>query len=105
MPKAASKPHGGPFKPGDKRINRTIPGPGRPPDKFREEMRSLASWGAKTVRIKQVMADENHPLFAFAWKHATEQGYGRPAQSLDVTSGGEPLKQSVVVFGGLTVEF
>jgi hypothetical protein len=37
--KAAGKATGRPFEKGDKRINRTRPGPGRPPDKIRAALR------------------------------------------------------------------
>lgn len=93
------------FVKGDERINRTIPGPGRPTDKAKAEWAALAKQGRATLRKAKVLDRDDHPLFAFALKEAADRGEGKPAQSVDLTSGGEALKQTVLVFGGLQVEF
>lgn len=95
----------GHFKPGDGRINRTKPGPGRPTDQARAEWAELAKQGRATLRKAKVLDRDDHPLFAFALKESADRGEGRPAQSVDLTSGGEPIQQSVILFGGLVVEF
>lgn len=67
------------------------PGPGRPPDEFRERMRALASRDDVLAALEQILSDPNHPHWLRAWQEAADRGYGRAAQHLDVTSGSEPL--------------
>lgn len=98
-------PKAGVFEPGDSRINRTKPGPGRPTDKAKAEWAELAKQGRATLRRAKVLDRDDHPLFAFALKESADRGEGKPAQSVDLTSAGEPIRQSVTLFGGLVVEF
>lgn len=73
----------GTFQPGDSRINRTIPGPGRPPDVFKQLCRDLAS-GALTIQaVTGILSDASHPQFMAALKWATEHGYGKPKESVE----------------------
>lgn len=55
------------------------------------------------AKAREVLEDKNHPAWLGAWRFLAEQGYGKPAQSVDVTSGGQPI-QRVELFGGLTLE-
>lgn len=55
-------------------------------------------------KVTKLMAVDGD-LYLKAREHVTKHGYGQPAQSVDLTSGGEPIRQSVIVFGGLQVEF
>lgn len=59
-------------------------------------MEALADRGAQTLETSKALADENHPLFEFAFKFAAEQAHGKAAQSLDVTSKGESLKPVII---------
>jgi hypothetical protein len=60
-------------------------GSGRPPDEFKALMRSLADRGARALAVASILDDPSNPLFLPAAKWATEQGYGKPAQSREVT--------------------
>jgi hypothetical protein len=72
-------------------------GSGRPPDEFKALMRSLADRGARALAVASILDDPSNPLFLSAAKWATEQGYGRPAQSHEVTgSNGEALVLRVI---------
>ena len=53
---------------------------------------------------ERVLANPEHPAWLGAWRFLAEQGYGRAVQAVDVTSGGEAVKQ-VVVIGGQRIEF
>ena len=86
MAKAGPKP--GTFAVGDPRINRTKPGPGRPTDKARAEWLALAKTGRATLRKAKILNNAEHPLFAFALKHSTEHGEGKPAQPIVGPEGG-----------------
>jgi len=102
-----------PFRKGDPNINRVKPGPGRPPDKFRKLMRGLASRNDSLVILDRILrGDEgvvseetsteqgekgvtitkvtkvlvvDGDLYLKALAHATTHGYGRPAQSIELT--------------------
>lgn len=76
--KAGRKP--GTFEKGDKRINRTIPGPGRPKDEFKQRMRALASDEKVEQELIAILSDADHPQFLKALAYATEHGYGRATE-------------------------
>ena len=101
-PKAARKPVGRPFVKGDPRINRTIPGPGRPPEAFQEMCRSLACSAEAAAAI--ALQDSTHPAFIGALKWATEHGYGKPKETHEHTGkDGAPIQ--VMIIGGREVKF
>ena len=94
--KAGEKPvKPGAFVPGDPRINRTIPGPGRPSSAAKAEWAELAAQGRKALRDKKIMDDPDHPVFGFALKHASHMGEGLPAQTIQGPDGG-PVQVQVV---------
>lgn len=65
---------------------------GRPPDKFKAMCRALASSKEVERQVKDILArGSSDPMFIGALKWASEHGYGRPEQSVDVTSKGEKL--------------
>lgn len=79
---------GRPFQPGtDQRRgngpSKGAPNAGRPPDKFKELCRELAS-GQKTIEaVEAILEDQSHSQFMAALKWASEHGYGRPSQPLE----------------------
>lgn len=89
--KAGRKP--GTFAKGhDARRNTTKPGPGRPPDEFKEMCQRLASKNATANRVARILKDEDHPFFISALKWATENGYGRAKETVEVSGpGGKEL--------------
>ena len=77
-PKSGEKPHRpGTFVKGDPRINRKIPGPGRPPGKFARKCRRILNrpktWGA----VRRVLQNENNPAMKGMWAEVSNRGYGR----------------------------
>lgn len=76
------------FKPGHdprrgKGPAKGAPNAGRPPDKFKELCRELAS-GQKTIEaVEAILEDQDHAQFMAALKWASEHGYGRPSQPLE----------------------
>lgn len=75
------------------------PGPGRPPDEFRERMRALASREDVLAALDAILTNPNHPQFLRAWQEAADRGYGKAAQHLDVTSGAEQLQHFTLGIG------
>ena len=91
--KPARKAAGRPFTgANDPRRNKTIAGPGRTPDEFKAHMRALASRDDVLAALEQILKNPNHPHFLRAWQEASDRGYGKAAQHLDVTSGSEQLQ-------------
>lgn len=65
----------------------TNPGAGRPTDEFKALCRQLAS-RAKTFEVAEKILDnpEIYPsLYTGALKWATEHGYGKPTESIELT--------------------
>lgn len=111
------QPHGGALRngnPGNKG------GTGRPPNAFRAQVAAISD----RMKLPEIMGkiaagqervietDEGEVAIALtkdtdriaATKLLWSYAHGQPAQSVDVTSGGETLPQ-VVVIGGITVNF
>lgn len=91
MKKSAGKSNLKPFNKGtDKRRGRGpkkgAPNAGRPPDQWKEECRKLVSRNEMLDRARAVLDNPEHPAWLGALKFLTEQGYGRAAQTLDLTS-------------------
>lgn len=74
-------------------------GTGRPPDAWKALCRDLASRPQMITAAEKVLANPKHPAWLGAWKFLAEQGYGRAPQNVDVTSGGEPVRQVLVIAG------
>lgn len=90
MPKSAAKtadkipqPHGGALLPGGKKGNK---GGGRTPDAFRQMCQELASSQDVATHVKKILANpEQYPgLYIGALKWASEHGYGKPKETIDV---------------------
>lgn len=65
------------FQKGDPRINRTIPGPGRPPGKFARKCRRVLA-NPKTWRaVRRTLKDEENPHFKGMWAEVANRGHGR----------------------------
>lgn len=95
--KVVPQPHGGALRQGPNNGN----GGGRPPDEFRAMCRRLAC-SAESV-VEQILADKSHPAFNGALKWASEHGYGRPKESLEVT--GKLEVNQLWTFGDKPVKF
>lgn len=75
------------------------------PKAFKARMQGLASDPAVIARVESVLTgvkQDGTPLpvkpetFLQAWKEVKDTGYGRPGQSIDVTSGGDSVSVGVV---------
>lgn len=79
----------GTFTKGDLRINRTKPGPGRLPAAFQEFCQEIACSGAEAARrVMSLPNAEDHPAYLGALKWATEHGYGKPKETVDLKMSG-----------------
>lgn len=67
------------------RVGGTNPGAGRPPDAFRELCQGLASKDDTIKVVERVLKDDEHPAWLGALKWATEHGYGKPTQQVEVS--------------------
>ena len=68
------------------------PNAGRPPDKFKQMCQALASSVEVEQRVAEILnRGSKDPMFLGALKWASEHGYGRPDQNVDVVSGGLSL--------------
>ncbi|MDP1859503.1 MAG: hypothetical protein Q8K82_12580 [Gemmatimonadaceae bacterium] len=79
-------------------------GTGRPPNEFRARMQELANYADRLGHIEAVLNDPNHPQWMAALRHVTEHGYGKPAQSVEV-SGRFELEPQAFVIGGQRITF
>jgi hypothetical protein len=80
---------GRPFqKGGDPRQGRGpkpgAPNAGRPRDEFKELCRAMVTREATISRVADILTDPDHPQFMRALQWATEHGYGKADQSLDI---------------------
>jgi len=57
---------------------------GRKPNAFKEMCRLLASSDLVWQSVQLILMNPNHPSFNGALKWASENGYGKPAQKIDV---------------------
>jgi hypothetical protein len=90
------QPHGGAIRRGSEKGN--TPGTGRPPDEFKAAMRALASSEAMLNHVQDVLNNPDHPQWLGAWKWATERGYGKSPDSLEVSGpGGGAVPLEMVV--------
>lgn len=85
---------GRPFTKGDPRINRTIPGPGRPLDEFKMMMAELVSSDVSIQSLEEILKDANHKHHMAARHYATDHGYGKPKETIE-HSGSLTLEQVI----------
>ena len=79
---------------------------GRPPDAFRASLRAAVSRDEVLAHVAAILlAGPDHPMFFKALDWATDHGYGKAAQSLDVTAQTRELPQQCIVIGGKKVFF
>jgi hypothetical protein len=96
--KLVPQKHGGAILDGAAPPENHVPGPGRPPDEFKRAMRELASSDEILEHVRQVLANPDHPQWLGAWKWATERGYGKSPDSVEVSGpGGSPIPHALVV--------
>jgi hypothetical protein len=71
-------------------------GGGRPPDEFKRLCASLASGDATVEQVKTILENATHPAFVSALKWATEHGYGKAKDSLEISGkDGGPIAMTV----------
>lgn len=58
-------------------------GGGRPPDEFKELCRQLASGEITIANVQKILKNPKHAQFLPALRWATENGYGKPKESIE----------------------
>lgn len=82
------------------------PNAGRPRDEWKARLQAMASMDEVLDHVETTLrAGPEHPFFQRALDYVTDHGYGKAASSVDVTSGGEPIKAQTIVIAGQVVEF
>lgn len=65
---------------------------GRKPDAWRLELQAMVSSDAVLDKLETVLKDPNHPAYVGALKYASDHGFGRAKESVEVTGkNGAPL--------------
>lgn len=65
---------------------------------FKKAMQKRAADGASLKRIDTMLKPNSAPDdFKWAWAQAADRGFGKAAQSVDVTSGNEKLPGVILV--------
>ena len=72
-------------------------GGGRPPDEFKRICQALASRDETLKAVQAILEDPSHPAYLGALKWASENGYGKPQQPVDLTSGNKPLRFTLAI--------
>jgi hypothetical protein len=78
---------------------------GRTPDAFKEMCRELASREETLAAVDQILRDANHPMFMSALKWATEHGYGKAKESLEMSGPEGAPVEHVWMIGGREIVF
>ena len=78
---------------------------GRKPDAFIRFCQQLASGRMTLKNVKDILADKDHPQFMPALRWATENGYGKPTERVEITGkDGEPVGVAhVIKFAGMEI--
>ena len=64
-------------------------------------MRGLATWTLKGRYVQSVLSNPDHPQFMKALEYATNHGYGRAKESVEVSGpSGTPITMIVEFVGG-----
>lgn len=91
-PVVVEQPHGGALRVG----NPGNRGGGRKPDEFKKLCAALASGDATIAQVEAILQNSTHPAFVAALKWATEHGYGKAKETLEVSGAdGAPLAMTV----------
>jgi hypothetical protein len=88
MPEKAGR-NAGTFEKGDKRINRTKPGPGRPPDVIRAALRE-AFWKNRK-RLMEFAASKDPAIAMKAMEMIAKYGLGTPTAAVDAAGNQQDL--------------
>lgn len=72
---------------------------------FKKEMARRAAHATTLRRMDEALKAEDNREFLAAFKECADRGIGPAAQSVDLTTGGQPLAPQVWVFGEKRVEF
>lgn len=88
-------PKGGFQRGHDPRRNVTKPGPGRPAEKFREEMRKLVGNPKVKQAFKAILEDPEHRHFPKVLSLAVEQAFGKAPQPVTGEDGTGPVEIAV----------
>lgn len=73
------------------------PGAGRPTDKFRQRMQAHADRKGVDLTLKEALDGGLTEHFWKALHYATDHGYGKAVQAVDVTSGGATIEYAAVI--------
>lgn len=78
---------------------------GRPPDAFKALCQDLASGKVTVANVRAILTDKDHPQFMPALRWATENGYGKPSQAVELTGkdGAAVPVTCVVKFAGMEI--
>jgi hypothetical protein len=104
MPEKVPQPHGGALLHGGMPGNA---GGGRPRDEFKALCRELASGEMTVQSLQTILADPKHAQFVAALRYLTEQGYGKPVESVEVSGkdGGPIETRQQIIIGGVAIVF
>lgn len=81
---------------GQLKVGGVNPGSGRPKDEFKAFMRSLLSREEADAAIEAIIRDKDHPHHMKARQYATEHGYGKAVETLEVSGkDGGPISMTV----------
>lgn len=81
-PVKAKQPHGGAILQGGNPGNS---GGGRLPDEFKRMCRELVTRDATWKAVQAILKDPEHSHYMSALKWASEHGYGKPTETVEVT--------------------
>ncbi len=108
MPRHANATSYGAIKGNAPNAGRVVSNPEGANGTFRKRMAFLSQRAAESnrwLRILDEASDASDADFIRAAREVWDRTHGKPAQAVDVTSGGEPIAPQTWVFGGKPVEF
>ena len=80
--------------------DRGAPNAGRPPDEWKAQLRGLVGRADVLAHVEAVLAagpGHDHPEFWRALDYATDHGYGRATQAVDLTAKTGPMPSGIVI--------
>lgn len=79
---------------------------GRKPDAWKSRLREIVSSDVVLDELEQVLADSRHPAYVGAIKYATEHGFGKATETVEISGkDGQPVQVQVWRFGKREVAF
>lgn len=98
--------NGAPLVPGNPGNSGGKPGrSGRTPDAFKAMCRELVSRDETLAAVDEILRDKGHPMFMSALNWATNHGYGRAKESLEVSGPDGAPVEHMWRFGDRVVPF